>query len=137
MAYNHPGVVIDDGTQNRFMRFSVNQNLRAMHEVTHPKVIDTIYLEAFADIPALIAKPEQLFFFYNPKQGIVMNGRSADQSLLGKFFVQIFNGDIRKGLTFNPDGGNHFRRYLSGPSLIVAHFWFQAIEAFLFIGFEP
>jgi hypothetical protein len=73
VADDHPGMIIQDGTEDGFTGTIEIADRRAMHKVTDPEVVDIIGFEGFTEIGAM-ADGKPTLGFNNPKQGIVVNG---------------------------------------------------------------
>ena len=102
MADHHAGVVVDDGAQDGLDRAVVGADLRAVHEVADPEVVDVIHLKGFAHIGALLDR-EPALGFNDSEQGVVVDGGIPQQVLVPKLFIESLCGEVGVGLALDLD----------------------------------
>jgi hypothetical protein len=88
MTDYHTGVVIEDGTENGLGRAVPDANLRTMHEIRDPEIVDVIHFVGLSHIDPIL-KREPSLLFDHPEQGIVVNGRLPQEILIPKHFIKF------------------------------------------------
>jgi hypothetical protein len=132
VAYHHTGVVINDCTKNGLNGALGSANPWPVHEITDPQVVYVVDLIGLSHIcPSFYGQPSLLF--YRPKKGVVVNRRISKHLLIPKIFIQLLNGPVGIGLTFDLNGFEDLIVKPSRSTSIGTYLWLEGVESVLAI----
>jgi hypothetical protein len=117
LADHQAGVIIQDGAEDGFGGAVAGADLRAMEEVADPQVIDVVHFVGFAHIGALFGREPPLAFDH-PEQGVIVDGRLTQDSLISELFVESLYREVGIGLAFDLDDLEGLFVQASGPAPI-------------------